>query len=205
MAGMIDKVRKIIGDLQGEIEQEIEDRRQEFHYRLEKGRVVFEQGVAARHRLLRMKLLNFLHASKILAILTAPIIYSVIIPLVLLDIFITVFQLVCFPVYKIPRVKRGEYVVMDRKYLEYLNVIEKLNCIYCEYGNGVIAYAREVASRTEWFWCPIKHARKVKGSHEHYLDFIEYGDGDDYRGKLKGVREKCRACEVGCAASAPKG
>lgn len=29
------------------------------------------------------------------------------------------------------------YVVFDRRHLAYLNAIEKLNCAYCEYGNGV--------------------------------------------------------------------
>ena len=89
-------------------------------------------------------------------------IYSLIIPISLLDLFITVYQHICFRVYGVPLVKRGEYVVRDRKYLQYLNIIQKVNCMYCEYSNGVISYAREVASRTEQYWCPIKHAHKVK-------------------------------------------
>lgn len=196
---MIQRLRSIIGQLQDEIERELEQKRIEFRYRIEQKRVIFEQGVVAQHRLLRMKILRFLRESKILAIVTAPVIYSVIIPLALLDLFITVYQHICFRVYNVPLVVRGEYVVMDRKYLAYLNWIEKLNCIYCEYGNGVIAYAREVASRTEQFWCPIKHARKIKGVHERYYDFIEYGDTQDFRKKLGDQREKCRACETPCS------
>jgi hypothetical protein len=30
---------------------------------------------------------------------------------------------------------------------------------------------REVASRTEIYWCPIKHARRVLGPHPHYQGF----------------------------------
>lgn len=195
---MIPKLRAVIDQLQEEVEREIEERRDEFRYRIEQKRVVFEQSVIAQHRLLRMKVLKFLRESNIMTVVTAPIIYSLIVPAVLTDVFITFYQHICFRVYGIPMVRRGEYVVMDRKYLQYLNWIEKLNCIYCEYGNGVIAYAREVASRTEQFWYPIKHARKVKGAHERYYEFIEYGDAQDFQQKLSQHRDKCRACEAPC-------
>lgn len=186
-----------IETLQDEIEQEIDRKRDEFRYKIEQKRVVFEQEVILRHRALRMKISKFLRDSKIGYIVTAPVIYSLIIPFSLMDIFVTVYQNICFRVYGIPLVKRGEYVVMDRKYLEYLNWIEKLNCIYCEYGNGVIAYTREVAGRTEQFWCPIKHAKKIKGAHSRYLSFIEYGDSDNFHAKMEQQRDRCRACEQG--------
>jgi len=192
------KIREKIGELQDEFEKGVEERRQKFRYKLEHGRVVFEQGVEARHRLLRIKLLRFLRESKILAIVTCPVIYSLIIPILMLDLFMTIYQHICFRVYGVPRVKRSEYVVMDRKYLQYLNIIQKMNCVYCEYSNGVIAYAREIASRTEQFWCPIKHAHKVKHTHDRYYEFIEYGDSDNFPEKMNEQREKCRACEAPC-------
>jgi hypothetical protein len=71
--------------------------------------------------------------------------------------------------------------VVDRHRLAYLNTIEKLNCVYCGYGNGVIAYAHEVIARTEQYWCPIRHARRVHGAHERYPDFFDYGDAEAYR------------------------
>ncbi len=203
MADLLERLHKIATDLQAEIEQEIEEKRKEFKYRLEKGRVIFEQGVRARHEAVRVKITRFLSESELKDFILAPVIYSLIIPIFMLDAFVTIYQWVYFPAYKIPRVKRSDYILSDRKYLGYLNWIEKLNCMYCEYGNGVLAYAREIASRTEWFWCPIKHAQKVKGTHDHYIDFLEYGDGDAYKEKLHTAREKCRACEVGCAAKAP--
>lgn len=195
---MINRLKNIIDQLQDEIEREIDEKREKFQYTLKEKRVVFEKGVEAQHRLIKMKISRFLRESKIGYIVTAPVIYSGIIPFALMDLFITVYQNVCFRVYKIPLVPRDEYVVMDRKYLQYLNWIEKLNCIYCEYGNGVLAYAHEVAGRTEQFWCPIKHARKAKGVHHRYYDFIEYGDTQDFRQKLQGHRDKCRACEMPC-------
>lgn len=197
---MIAKLRKIIDELQEEIEREVEQRRLEFRYKLDQRRVVFEQGVIAQHRQLRMKIIRFIRESDLFYVLTAPIVYSLIIPFVLMDVMVTIFQQVCFRIYGIPVVRRSEYVVMDRKYLAYLNWIEKMNCIYCEYGNGVIAYVREVAARTEQFWCPIKHARKMKGAHENYYNFIEYGDAADIHKKMEEQREKCRACEMPCSA-----
>jgi hypothetical protein len=32
---------------------------------------------------------------------------------------------------------------IDRHRLGYLNVIEKANCVYCSYANGVVAYVRD--------------------------------------------------------------
>lgn len=195
------RIREKLNEIQNEFESEMEEQRRKFEYRLEQGRVVFEKGVIPRHRLLRIKLLRFIRTSSIGVIITAPVIYSLIIPVVLSDLLVTIYQHICFPVYRIPLVKRSEYVVMDRKYLEYLNLIQKVNCIYCEYANGVIAYVREVASRTEYYWCPIKHARKAKGTHDRYYDFLDYGDSEDFMEKWEHQREKCRACEAPCGDS----
>ncbi|MDY0008304.1 MAG: hypothetical protein RBS08_01235 [Bdellovibrionales bacterium] len=197
MEKIIANLKERIETLQDEIEHEIDSKREAFRYKIEQRRVVFEHEVAERHRALRMKISKFLRTSKIGYIVTAPVIYSLIIPFSLMDLFVTVYQHICFRVYGIPLVKRSEYVVMDRKYLSYLNWIEKLNCIYCEYGNGVIAYTREVAGRTEQFWCPIKHAKKIKDAHSSYLGFIEYGDSEDFHAKMENQRDRCRACEQG--------
>jgi len=61
--------------------------------------------------------------------------------------------------------------------------------MYCSYANGLIAYVREVASRTEQCWCPIKHARRVIAAHDHYAAFLDYGDAEAYRRKLQALRE----------------
>lgn len=122
-------------------------------------------------------------------IITAPIIYSLIIPLFLLDIFMSIYQAICFPIYKIPKVRRSDYFVFDRLSLDYLNGIQKMNCAYCSYGNGVIAFGREIAARSEQYWCPIKHARKIKGAHKRYPVFMDFGDGEKYREALEDIRE----------------
>ncbi len=63
--------------------------------------------------------------------------------------------------------------------------LEKLNCAYCSYANGVIAYVREIAGRTEQYWCPIKHARRAIGAYSHYAQFHDYGDAGGFRLPLK--------------------
>jgi hypothetical protein len=136
-----------------------------------------------------MGLIQFFRTAGFLSILATPVIYSMFIPLVLLDIWVTVYQHICFRAYGIPRVRRSKFLVIDRQHLAYLNFIEKLNCIYCGYGNGVIAYAREIAGRTEQYWCPIKHAVRIRDPHQRYLKFLDYGDAEGYRKKLPDYRK----------------
>lgn len=125
-------------------------------------------------------------------VLTAPVIYSGWVAFLLLDLFVSVYQAVCFPVYRIPKVRRADYLIFDREDLPYLNVVEKFNCFYCSYGNGVVAYAREVAARTEQYWCPIKHARRIAAAHERYPKFFDHGDAEAFRAGLVRLRRDYR-------------
>ena len=124
--------------------------------------------------------------------LTAPVIYSMIVPFLLIDGWASLYQAICFRAYRIPRVRRGDYVVFDRRKLAYLNWIEALNCVYCGYANGVTAYVREIGSRTEQYWCPIKHALRISDPHQRYVEFLEYGDAEGYRARLDAFRNQLR-------------
>ncbi|SEK84894.1 hypothetical protein [Pacificibacter marinus] len=189
---MSDKVAIIIARLRAledELEETFDRQRGELSYRLEQGRVVFDRSVRQRHQAMKQKLTSYLAAARPLVVLTAPVIYAMIIPFVLLDIFITIFQIICFPVYRVEKVKRGDYITFDRKHLSYLNGLEKLNCIYCSYGNGLLAYAVEIAARTEKHWCPIKHAKRMEGRHAHYHDFAEFGDAEAFQRTKQALRD----------------
>lgn len=142
-------------------------------------------------------LLQFLRTSRLLVVLTAPVIYSGWLAFMAMDLFVTAYQALCFPVYGIPKVRRRDFLVFDRAELPYLNIIEKFNCFYCSYGNGVAAYAREVAARTEQYWCPIKHAHRVKAVHERYAHFFNYGDAEAYRQGLERLRQNYEVQERG--------
>jgi hypothetical protein len=132
----------------------------------------------------------------LLLALTSPLIYGLIVPFVIADICGSLYQAVCFRVYRIPRVKRSDHIIYDRAKLAYLTPFQKLNCLYCEYANGVIAYVGEITARTEWYWCPIKHQSAPVHPHEHYDRFLGYQEEKDFRKKLKEVRTACRACET---------
>ena len=72
----------------------------------------------------------------------------------LLDLWVTLYQSICFPIYGMARVPRRQYFAIDRHKLAYLNGIEKVHCTFCSYANGLIAYVREVAARTEQYLVP---------------------------------------------------
>lgn len=122
-----------------------------------------------------------------LHLLTMPLIWLPLVALLLLDILITLFQTICFPIYKVEKVKRSAYIlIMDRNKLAYLNPFEKLSCMYCGYSNGFLLYAKEIAGRTEKYWCGIKHAVKPgfkPQTDQEKLDFARFGDEADFHKK----------------------
>lgn len=183
------RLRDTQKELESEMERLLDEQRQKFHYKLEHGKVRFEKRVRALQRQYKVGTWRYLREAKLRYILSAPLIYAMIIPLLFLDISLTVYQQICFRVYGIPRVRRRDFFVIDRHLLNYLNAIEKLNCVYCSYGNGVIAYGREITSRTEQFWCPIKHAKRGAYQHSRLDKFFEYGDASAWRSELEAVRK----------------
>jgi hypothetical protein len=123
---------------------------------------------------------------------TSPFVYMLLVPFALLDGMVTLYQAVCFRAWGLARVRRRAYFQVDRHKLEYLNGLEKLNCVYCSYANGVLAFVREVASRTEQYWCPIRHARPPRDPHPRYETFAAYGDAAAYRATLPLMRTRLR-------------
>jgi len=169
-----------IPEMEAGIENDLKEQRKRLRYTIEKKHVVFEAAVRAQHKKLRTGLARFIAESTLPALLVSPFVYAIIVPLVLLDAVVSLFQIVCCPVFGIPKVPRADFIVVDRHHLAYLNPIEKLNCAYCGYANGLLAYAREIAGRAEAHWCPIKHARKTLGQHRRYYGFADFGDADGF-------------------------
>jgi hypothetical protein len=157
-------------------------------YRIKGKRVEFEESIRQAHRRLKSGFFHWLVTYRPQNLITGPIIYGMIVPMAILDFFISFYQAACFPIYRIAKVTRADYFVYDRRHLEYLNFIEKFHCTYCAYGNGLVAYATEILARTEEYFCPIKHARKILGTHAHYARFLEYGDAADYEARLEKFR-----------------
>jgi len=119
-------------------------------------------------------------------IVSTPIIYIVIIPLLILDIGMELYHRTCFPLYDIPFVKRSSYIRIDRQKLSYLNWLQKLNCMYCGYANGLLHYATVIAGETEKYWCGIEHKKDVNFiSPKHQKVFLGYGDKDQFDEYMK--------------------
>jgi len=163
-----------------------------WHYEVRRGRLWFDAERRQAHRRLKQGIPAYIRNAGALSVLTAPVIYSLIIPLVLLDVWVTAYQWICFPIYGVTPVRRRAYFIVDRQKLGYLNGIEKANCVFCGYANGLIAYVREVAARTEQYWCPIKHASSIPAPHAHYHLFVDYGDAEGYRRELPVLRRALR-------------
>ncbi|MBI9110822.1 hypothetical protein [Maridesulfovibrio ferrireducens] len=185
----IDVILGKIDDLERDLRGELRNVQNKFFYTVQERKVRFSAEVKAAHREFAARWVDYVYDSGVWVILTLPFIWMPIVPALILDVTVWLYQLMCFPVYGIPRVKRRDYVVLDRHTLRYLNLIEKANCFYCSYFNGLIGFVREVGARTEQYWCPIRHARPVKSVHSRYRHFFKYGDAEGYRKGLAEVRE----------------
>lgn len=188
---MNDRIEELASRIR-ELEKELRDEIQRIRintYEIHGRSIRFRNGVIRMHRSQALQIRTYLRRARIGHVLTAPVIWLCLFPALFMDVIVTLYQAICFPVYGIPKVRRGDYVVMDRHHLRYLNVIEKLNCLYCSYFNGVIAYTREVGARTEQYWCPIKHAANLKEVHSRYHRFAEFGDADTYRSEVRVIRK----------------
>jgi len=188
---MGDKLDDLLGrmhELEEELVRELQRKERELLYEVHEKKVRFSEEAKLRHRKLVKHIYRYILDSRFLIVVTAPFLWVCLLPMALLDLLATLYQAVCFPVYGIPKVCRADYVLIDRHHLAYLNPIEKLNCVYCGYANGVFAYLVELAGRTEQYWCPIKHALRVKVMHSRYQHFFDYGDAEAYRERIEVVR-----------------
>ncbi len=188
---MNDTVRNLldqISALEDKLRIALQEREGQLRYTIEGKRVAFEQSVREAHAQLKMGALRWIISVRPQNYLTAPIIYGMIVPLVFADLCVSFYQATCFPVYKITKVRRRDYIVFDHRHLAYLNFFEKFHCLYCSYASGLLAYAREIVARTEQYFCPIKHAHKILQSHERYRRFLAYGDAEDYHAHLEEFR-----------------
>lgn len=115
-----------------------------------------------------------------------PIILTVIIPIVLLDLWVEFYHHVCFPLYKILLVKRKNHVQVDRHKLKYLTFVQKIYCAYCGYANGLTNYWVKIAGETEKYWCGIQHQKNNNFiPPAHHKDFADYNNKEDFKRKYQ--------------------
>jgi len=190
---MNDKIKEMIEEIEAmkvKLGEEIAQQEKDITYEIQNGYVRFEKEVLDKQKENMKNLLAWFRDIPLLHLLTSPLIYAMVIPAILFDVILFLYQQIIFRIYKFEFVKRSDYVIFDRQYLGYLNCFEKLNCMYCSYFNGLMHYASAIASRTELYFCPIKHAKKIAYEHEYYDEFFRYGEEDKYQKKLEALRKK---------------
>lgn len=188
---MNERIRDLLGQisaLEGDLRTALHEQEQRVSFTIRGKRVEFEQSVKQAHRQVKTGFFRWLVLFRPQNLITGPVIYSMIVPLLMLDLCVSFYQATCFPIYRVAKVRRADYIVFDRQHLGYLNFIEKFHCTYCAYATGLLAYIAEIVSRTEQYFCPIKHARKMLGTHERYARFLAYGDAADYAERLEAYR-----------------
>ncbi len=187
---ILQRLRELEAEVEVEIEKLLQEKQAFFQYHFDRGRVRFEQSMKTLQRQYRIGLWSYLVNARLMHVLTAPVVYSLLPPFMLLDLFVSLYQGICFRIYGIALVKRSNYIVIDRHHLAYLNLIEKVHCVYCGYINGLIEYIREISARTELYWCPIKHARRSADPHQFNQKFTDFGDAKAYYEKLEKLRNE---------------
>ncbi|MFH1872150.1 MAG: hypothetical protein ABIK82_06065 [Pseudomonadota bacterium] len=188
---MNDRVRHLLAQmsaLEEDLRLALHEQEDSVLFQIKGKRVEFEQSIRQAHRRLKTGFFHWLVTYRPQNLITGPVIYSMIVPLALLDLCVSFYQAVCFPIYGVAKAHRGDYIVFDRQQLEYLNFVEKFHCTYCAYGTGLIAYVAEIVARTEEYFCPIKHARRMLGTHARYARFLDFGDAADYERRLEEFR-----------------
>jgi len=184
---MDSKIRKIIEKIEfwnKALKKEHARLAEKYGFSIQEKRVVFLKRIRERNKSFRIPAWKYVLPKSIRHLISLPFIYGMIVPALLLDISITIYQWIAFPLYGIPKVKRGDYILYERRFLDYLNIIQKAHCLYCSYVGGLFAYSVEIAARTERYWCPIKSAQKLKMHHDWYKDFADYGNPEEWTEKF---------------------
>lgn len=172
-----------------ELHAEYEILKGKYEYHIEKRKVIFSKKAREYNKRFKIPLRKYIIPQKIRHLLSIPFIYSMIFPTVFLDLFLFIYQNTAVRLYWIPLVKRKDYVVFDRRHLDYLNAIQKVHCLYCSYVNGIFSFAVEVAGRTEKYWCPIKSVMRNEWGHNWEKHFADYGDPEWFKEVFNSTEE----------------
>lgn len=125
-------------------------------------------------------LIALIKRSRPINLITGPIIYGMIFPIIFLDFCISFYQWSCFPIYGIQKLSRNDFIIFDRQELRYLDWISKFHCTYCAYGVGVITFSSQVINVTEAYFCPIKHHSKTVDKNNKKFKFLEFEEPENF-------------------------
>lgn len=179
-----------IQGLEGKVAVRLRKMEKKFLYSILDGKVAFDPDTKEAHKARRVGSWRYLLDTPLTHLLVAPVVYAFVVPALILDGAACVYQALVFPAFSIGKVKRSDFISFDRGKLLYLNRIERLNCDYCAYVNGLVAFVRELAARSEQYFCPIRHAIRTLGLNQRHHYFLPYGDAAGYRSDLKKLQER---------------
>lgn len=132
----------------------------------------------------KMGLLGYLRNAELRNPITAPVVSPMFVALLLMDLAVTAYPVVCLRRLGIPGVRRRDYLVFNRAHLAYRNLLEKIHCAYRSCANGLIGDAHEIVGCTEPYGCPIERAWRLRQAHPHDGGFVDCADAQAYRGAL---------------------
>ena len=181
MNSKISQILKEIENKKNELIAEYSKIKSKYGFSFKQWKITFSDKAREYNKKFKKWFFKYIFSIKARHLVSVPFIWMMIIPVFILDVFLFIYQQICFRLYGIPFVKRIDYIVYDRRHLDYLNFVEKMWCLYCSYVNWFLAYATEIAWRTEKYWCPIKHARKSEWIHKRQKEFADYWDPEGFR------------------------
>ena len=184
MESKIKKIIEKIENLNESLQEEYKSMSDKYGFSIKKRKVIFLQKFKKRNKEFRIPTWKYAIPKNIRHIISMPFIYMMIVPAGLLDLFLIMYNRTALPLYRISPVKRSDHFIYDRQFLDYLNIIQKINCFYCSYVNGLFSFASEIGAQTERYWCPLKAAKNPKFHHSLYKEFADYGNPEEWNEKF---------------------
>ena len=129
MSRYVDRIVATIHEAEEALSEDVRDQQKRWQYDLHRGRVWFDKEVRHAHKQLKQGIPSFLRHGSVLNLLTTPIIYSLSLPFVLLDVWVSLYQWICFPIYGIDRVARAA-VLRDRPSQAWLSECDRESELY---------------------------------------------------------------------------
>ena len=119
---MNDRIRSLLNQmnaLEDEMRAALQSQETKMFFEIRGRRIEFEKAVEQTHRKLKKNIFRWLVTNRPQNLITGPIIYGMIFPLLILDICVSLYQATCFPIYGVVKVRRRDYIAFDRQHLEW--------------------------------------------------------------------------------------
>ena len=98
---MNDRIQQLLQQmtvLEDDLRAAISEQPSTIFFQIKGKRVEFEQSIKDTHRRLKRNFFRWLITDRPQNLITGPIIYAMIIPLIITDLFITFYQMTCYPI-----------------------------------------------------------------------------------------------------------